>query len=157
MAQGQACAHIRPGGARRGVGTRPPAGVAVEPTPRRPGSEHGRVRDGGEDVQGNDRRAPRVADERAPAARDGPAGYRSVRASRARRRDRTRRSAVLDALSRRSGPSLRTREALPAGQEPGRSGHDRRPPRAATEVAVTGARAKSETLAQHLIETARDT
>ena len=44
LAQGQARAHARPRRARRRVGPRPPAGLAVEPAPRRarPGARHRR-------------------------------------------------------------------------------------------------------------------
>ena len=57
-------------------------------------------------------------------------------APRARGRDRARRRAGLDALPGRRRAALRTREALPAGQERRRGGHDRRPARAAAREAV---------------------
>ena len=71
VAQGQARDHARPRGARRRVGPRPAAGLAVEPAPRRPGSRRG-VRHGRQDVQGPHRRAADVADRRVPGARRRP-------------------------------------------------------------------------------------
>ena len=50
VAQGQAGADVRPRRARRRVGSRPPAGMALEPAPRRPRPGHRRVRDGGQDA-----------------------------------------------------------------------------------------------------------
>jgi DNA ligase 1 len=55
LAEGQACTHLRPGRARRRVGTRPPAGLALEPPPGRPRAPHRRVRDGRQVLQGPDR------------------------------------------------------------------------------------------------------
>ena len=54
VAQGQAGPYLRPGRARRRVGPRAAAGLALEPPPRRarPGR---RLRDGRQDVQGADR------------------------------------------------------------------------------------------------------
>ena len=70
VAQGEAGADLRPRRARRRVGPRAPAGLAVEPPPRRARPAHGRVRDGRKVLQGADRRAPRLADEGAARARD---------------------------------------------------------------------------------------
>ena len=50
VAQGQAGADLRPRRARRRVGPRAPAGLALEPAPRRARPAHGRVRDGRQDA-----------------------------------------------------------------------------------------------------------
>ena len=60
VAQGQAGAHVRPGGSRRGVGPWPAPGLVVQPPPRR--SWRRRVRHGRQDVQGDDRRVAALAD-----------------------------------------------------------------------------------------------
>ena len=130
LAQGQAGPDLRPRRARRRVGPRPPAGLALEPPPRRPRPGHRRLRDGRQVLQGTDGRAARVADEGAARARDRPAGDRGARAPGARRRDRARRRPVLDPLPGRRRAALRARQALPPGQERRGSRHDRRPARA---------------------------
>ena len=69
VAEGQAGAHPRPGRPRRRVGVRPPHREAVEHPPRRPRPRRRRAGDGGQDVQGHDRRAARVADRgRSPSS-----------------------------------------------------------------------------------------
>ena len=73
VAQGEAGAHARPRGDRRGVGPRPSPRLAVEPAPRRAESARsGRLRDGRQDLQGPHRRAAHVADGAAAGARDRP-------------------------------------------------------------------------------------
>ena len=74
VAQGQAGAHLRPGRARRRMGARPPAGLALQPPPRRPRSGDGRLRHGGQDVQGADRRAAALADRGSWRARPSATG-----------------------------------------------------------------------------------
>ena len=69
VAEGQAGAHARPRRARRGVGVRPPHGHAVEHPPRRPRPRRRRAGDGGQDLQGHDRRAAGLADADVPRAR----------------------------------------------------------------------------------------
>ena len=50
VAQGEAGAHVRPRRARRGVGPRAPAGLALEPPPRRARRRERRVRHGRQDA-----------------------------------------------------------------------------------------------------------
>ena len=68
VAQGQAQPHARPRRPRRGMGTRPPQGLAVESAPRRDRSGDRRVRHARQDLQGHDRRDAGVADRGAPEA-----------------------------------------------------------------------------------------
>jgi DNA ligase 1 len=112
---------------------------SLQPPPRRPRPEDGRVRHGREDLQGDDRRAARMADGGAAGARDGARGDRGLRAPRARGRDRPRRRPGLDAVPGRGRAPLRPREALPARQDGRGGGHDRRPPRAAAGETEGGA------------------
>ena len=85
-------------------------GLAVEPPPRRPRPRRRRVRDGRQDVQGPHRRAAHVADRRSLAGdRDATRRPHRVRAARARRRDRARRRAGVDALPGRRRAALRPR------------------------------------------------
>ena len=116
VAQGQAGPHARPRRARRRVGQRAAPGLAVQPPPRRPRPRHRRARDGGQDVQGPDRRAAGLADRAVPGPRDRPRRPRRVAATRAGGRDRPRRRADLDPLPRRRGPALRPRPPLPRRQ-----------------------------------------
>ena len=66
VVQGEAGAHARSGRDRGRVGSRPPAGLAVEPPPGGERPRGGRLRDGWQDVQGPHRRAVGLADRAAP-------------------------------------------------------------------------------------------
>ncbi len=89
----------------------------------------GRLRDAGQDVQGDDRRDARLADRAVHRARgrarDDPRLPRRTPAARAGRRDRLRRSAALDPLRRWSRPALRARRPLSRRQVGRRGGHHR--------------------------------
>ena len=74
--------------------------LAVQPAPRRARPGERRLRDARQDLQGPDRRDARVADARAPRARDAPRRVDGVRAPRAGGRDRLQRRAGKPALSR---------------------------------------------------------
>ncbi len=54
VAQGQARSDLRPRCPRRRVGSRPPARLALEPSPRGARPAHRRLRDGRQDLQGDD-------------------------------------------------------------------------------------------------------
>jgi hypothetical protein len=137
VGQGQAGAHAGPRGARGRVGIRAAGGQSVEHPPRgaRPGDR--RVHDGGQDVQGHDRRGAGVADQALRRARrrrhrrvggSGEAG--------AGRRDRRRRGATLQSLPGGRGAAVRPGAAL-SRRQGGRCGrHDRHRSR----LAVTCAR-----------------
>jgi hypothetical protein len=129
LAQGQARAHARPRRPRRRVGARPAPGMALEPAPRRARPGAGvfgdRLGDARQDVQGNDRRAPRLADEGAARARGPARQLRGVGEARARRRDRLQRSAGEPALPGPGGAALRARQGISARQDGGRRGHHR--------------------------------
>ena len=120
-------AHPRPGGARRGVGQRPPPGLAVQHPPRGP-RPRGRVRDARQDVQGDDRRDAGLADRALHRARhvtDRPQRVRRPRPPRAGRRDRLRRPPALHPLPRWGGAALRPGAALPRRQAGPRGRHHR--------------------------------
>ena len=69
LAEGQAGAHTRPGGARRGVGLGAAPRQTVQHPPGRPRSGHRRIRHGGQDFQGHDRRDAGLADRAVHRAR----------------------------------------------------------------------------------------
>ena len=73
VAEGQAGAHPRPRRPRCGVGVRAAHRIAVQHPPRRPRSRRRRAGDGGQDVQGDDRRAAGLADADFPRPRPGAA------------------------------------------------------------------------------------
>ena len=72
LGQDQTAAHLRSGGHRGGVGTRSPAGLAVQPASRRPRSGVRRSDHARQDVQGPDRRAAHLADQGVPGPRGTP-------------------------------------------------------------------------------------
>ena len=71
LAEGQAGAHARPRRAGRGVGPRAPAGVALQPPPRRARPRDGRLGDARQDLQGAHGRAAGLADGAPARPRDG--------------------------------------------------------------------------------------
>ena len=69
LAQGQARAHARPGGAGGRVGQRPAQGLALATCTSARATRQRRLRHARQDVQGHDRRDARVADARTAGAR----------------------------------------------------------------------------------------
>jgi len=93
LAQGQTDpdAGSRRAGCR--VGPWAPSGLAEQPPPRRPGPGRRRVRDAGEDIQGNDGRDARLANDPAARARGRAGRVHGARAPRAGGRGRFQRRA----------------------------------------------------------------
>ncbi|CNV98004.1 Uncharacterised protein [Mycobacterium tuberculosis] len=71
LAEGQAGAHTRLGGARGGMGLGTPARQALQYSPGRTRSGYRWIRDGGQDLQRNDRRHAGLADHQVSRDRGG--------------------------------------------------------------------------------------
>src|ERR1041385_5944771 len=111
VVQDQARQYARPRGARRRVGPRPPPRLALEPAPRRPRPEW-RVRDAGENVQGTDGPAARVANRQTPGAQGSRGWPRRRGEARVGGGNRVQRITGEFALPGRTCAQVRARRAL---------------------------------------------
>ena len=145
VAQGEAGADVRPRRARRRMGPRPAARLALEPASGGPRPGHGRVRDGGQVLQGPDGRAARAGRRRSCSSAR-PSGRES------------RCSSARSSSSRSPSTASSPRRAIPGGvalrfarvkryrpdKDGRRSGHHRRPARAAPRLVAKPRRIAGE-------------
>src|SRR2546423_8139668 len=119
--QDQAGEHARLGRPGRRVGPWAAPWLALEPAPGRARSRRW-VRDARQDIQGNDGRIARVADEEIAGTGGGTRRNRRLRAAGVSRGGRLQRSATELDLSGRTRAAVRAGDSISAGQETRRSG-----------------------------------